>query len=335
MSKKRNSILANFGSFAPVEPIQHGAVDQSSVPVQRVGAGVIGATQRSLSELRAERDKLQLLVNSNAGHLEIHPELIDSSPFPDRLPDDSDQDFVTFATSFEEEGQKVPIQVRAHPEAPGRYQIVYGHRRWRAAKQNGRPLKAIVVELSDAELAVSQGIENAERQDLTWIEKALFAWRMENTGIKPRDIKASLSIDDAEISKMRSVMRVLNPDLISKIGRAPKIGRPRWLELAEIIDNDAEAINETLKTLAADKVSSKSSSDRFNSVLNNLKKKSVQETAKAISLRSDNGTEVSITRKSKREMNVVFLKNGSEDFTNFIEAEIKSAVQRYFERDAE
>ena len=36
-------------------------------PSPRVGAGVIGATQRSLSELREERDRLQALVDAGGG----------------------------------------------------------------------------------------------------------------------------------------------------------------------------------------------------------------------------------------------------------------------------
>ena len=67
-----------------------------------------------------------------------------------------------------DEGQKIPIQVRKHPSAPGRYQIVYGHRRWRACRDLGIKIKAISLELSDSELVVAQGIENAARQELSW-----------------------------------------------------------------------------------------------------------------------------------------------------------------------
>ena len=52
--------------------------------------------------------------------------------------------------------------------------------------------KVILTELTDAELVVAQGIENAARQDLSWIERALFVDRMDKAGIKPRDIRAAL-----------------------------------------------------------------------------------------------------------------------------------------------
>src|SRR5690606_19879956 len=111
-------------------------------------------------------------------------------------------------------------------------QVVYGHRRWRAAKELGVTLKAVIVELDDTELVVAQGIENGQRQDLTWIERALFVATMDNAGIKAKDIRAALSIDDAELAKMRSVCRAVPLDVIQLIGRAPGVGRPRWLELA-------------------------------------------------------------------------------------------------------
>jgi ParB family chromosome partitioning protein len=212
---------------------------------------------------------------SRSGTIDLDPNLVDPSPFPDRLPDDDSKDFEALKRSIAEDGQKVPVQVRAHPLFPGRYQIVYGHRRLRAAMELGQPLKAIKVELSDADLVMAQGIENGARQDLTWIERALFAKRMEDAGTKPRDIKAALLIDDANLSLMRTVYTAVPEDVIQRIGRAPKIGRPRWIDLAKAI---AGRVDEVRQTFSVEKVSD--SNLRFQMVLDALKpkiKKSVQE----------------------------------------------------------
>ena len=193
------SILANFGAFSePVAADTSGGAEHvveltSSQPVARVGAGVIGATHRSLSDLREQRDRLQAIVDAGVG-AELDPALIDPSPFPDRLPDDSSADFEALKALIAEEGQKVAIQVRRHPGVEGRYQVVYGHRRLRAASELGIKVKASVLDLSDADLAIAQGIENSARQDLSWIERALFASRMDEAGIKPRGIRGALSI---------------------------------------------------------------------------------------------------------------------------------------------
>jgi ParB family chromosome partitioning protein len=73
--------------------------------------------------------------------------------------------------------------LRAHSTAPGRYQTAFGHRRVRAARVLARPVKAIVRTLSDDELIIAQGVENSAREDLSFIERAVFALRLENAGV--------------------------------------------------------------------------------------------------------------------------------------------------------
>ena len=100
--------------------------------------------------------------------------MIDPSPFPDRLPDDTDSAFEEFKKLIARKARRSPFRSGRTPKRRDRYQIVYGHRRWRACRDLGIKVKAILTELTDAELVVAQGIENAARQDLSWIERALF-----------------------------------------------------------------------------------------------------------------------------------------------------------------
>ena len=159
----KSSITKSFGALlkgegGTAEPPSHPipAPDPLRHPA-RVGAGVVGAASRSLTDIRQERDDLQAQLASS-GPTELSPDLIDASPFPDRLRDDSDDDFETLKKNIDEEGQKVPIQVRGHPKAPGRYHVVYGHRRLRAVRDLGRSIRVQVVAVRDEELAISQGI---------------------------------------------------------------------------------------------------------------------------------------------------------------------------------
>lgn len=217
---------------------------------------------------------MQALVAAGAGR-ELDPTAIDPSPFPDRLPDDTDIDFEEFKKRIGKEGQKISIQVRTHPEAPGRYQIVYGHRRWRACRDLGIKVKAILTELTDAELVVAQGIENAARRDLSWIERALFVDRRDTAGLKPRDIRAALSIDDPELARLRQVCRAIPIALIKAIGRAPKVGRPRWVELATDVAGRSGLVGRIRQTLSDDKVCRLPSDERFNRVLTFVKTRPV------------------------------------------------------------
>ena len=342
MSKRPGgkSILANFGSFSQPEAAATDAAagdeqkpSTPSQPLARVGAGVIGATQRSLSELREERDSLRALVDAGGGS-EIDPKLIDPSPFPDRLPDDSDADFEALKKLILEEGQKVPIQVRRHPIAEGRFQVVYGHRRWRAASDLGIKVKATILALSDSELVVAQGIENAARQDLSWIERALFAWRMDEAGIKARDIRAALSIDDPELARLRSVCRTLPVDVIEAIGRAPKVGRPRWVALASVVSEDEAALGRVRKTLSDDKVLQRPSDDRFKLALAAVKKPAGRHRSQ-VEIRSPAGKVVGKVTFSSGDVRFAVSTDHAPAFSSFVEDELPALLEKFFAREGE
>lgn len=338
MTNKRRSILANFGSFSETEAK---SADPSTAPAPkldpqvpapiRVGAGVIGATQRSLAELREERDRLQSLVDSGGGS-ELDPSLIDPSPFPDRLPDDNNTDFESLKKLISDEGQKVPIQVRRHPGAADRYQIVYGHRRWRAALDLGIKVKATIVALSDSELVVTQGIENAARQDLSWIERSLFAWRMDEAGIKARDIRAALSIDDPELARLRAVCRALPIDVVEAIGRAGKVGRPRWVALAAAVGEDPSALSRVRAALSADKVLTSSSDDRFKLALEAVKKPTIRPYA--VELRAPSGKVVGKARFANGAIKLAVSDQHATGLSAFLAEELPSLVERFFVRES-
>jgi ParB family chromosome partitioning protein len=269
---------------------------------------------------------------ASGGGLELDTSLIDASPFPDRLPDDGDRDFESFKKLIANEGQKIPIQVRKNPAAEGRYQIVYGHRRWRACIDLGIKVKAIVVDLSDSELVVAQGIENAARQDLSWIERALFAWRMDDAGIKARDIRAALAVDDPELARLRAVCRALPVDVISSIGRAPRVGRPRWVELATIVNSAPELVDVIRKTLSADKVSALPSDARFGLVLNAVKGDVAPE-RESLELKSPAGEVIGKASFSASDVKLSLGKAHAEAFAVFLRKELAPLMSRFFAQE--
>jgi ParB family chromosome partitioning protein len=336
MSKNpRKSIVANFGLLSAEleskltagEPV---ALPAPSSSAGRVGAGVVGAAHRAIDDIRNERDRLKALVEAGgAAILELDPALVEPSPYPDRLPDDDASDFETFKRSVEAEGQKVPIQVRRHPDASDRYQIVYGHRRWRAASDLGRTVRAIEVEISDLDLVVAQGIENANRQDLTWIERALFASRMDDAGIKPRDIYAALSIDDAELARMRSVYRAVPADIIEAIGRAPKVGRPRWVEFAKTIRIEADAVKSVRDALASPHSTRGTSDQRFQHASQLITGATASPKKPLDALCAPDGTRLAGLKLSTKELRVMAEGPLGADFVKFIGAELPALAERF------
>lgn len=262
---RRKSAVSIFGDVAETPAADERPVeaprDPSPKPKRR-RASVIGATERTFSDIREERERLLKAVAETQGVVSLDPTAIDPSPVADRLPDDDDAAFEALKETLRTEGQKLPILVRPHPTASDRYQIVFGHRRTRALREIGQPVRAQVIDYSDRDLLVAQGIENANRQDLTWIEKALFASRMASAGLKPRDVIAALGVDHSELSKYRAVTNALPPDVLEAIGRSPKAGRPRWRELSAAVKGEDE-VERIRNAVTSEKARSRSSDDRF------------------------------------------------------------------------
>jgi ParB family chromosome partitioning protein len=129
----------------------------------------------------------------------------------------------------------------------------------------GRPIKAIVRQLTDEELIVAQGKENLERRDLSFIERALFAVRLEDHGFGRSALLAALSVHKGNLSTMISVARAVPEELIIAIGSAPRIGRPRWEQLSELLVGSDEVWRKTIATPGFETLDS---DVRFTRVLN-------------------------------------------------------------------
>jgi ParB family transcriptional regulator, chromosome partitioning protein len=229
------------------------------------GRGAVGAMSRSLERLtsevvsaRAAEDQLR----SGSVAVDLDPGLVDPSPAPDRLPviDGPGED--AFVAVIRAQGQQTPILVRPHPTVSGRYQVAFGHRRLRAAAALGRPVRALVRTLTDAELVVAQGQENNARADLSFIERAAFALTLERLGHGRDVIMAALLVDKTELSRLIAARRALPDSVIAAIGPAPKAGRRRWMSLADRLASP-EMRARVDEIVAADAFATLSSDQRF------------------------------------------------------------------------
>jgi ParB family chromosome partitioning protein len=79
----------------------------------------------------------------------------------------------SLATSLESRGVLQPVLVRPSPEGDGRFELIAGERRWRAAQLAGlETVPAIVRAREDAESLELALIENMAREDLNPVEEA-------------------------------------------------------------------------------------------------------------------------------------------------------------------
>ena len=85
----------------------------------------------------------------------------------------SNEDLAELAASIREQGLLQPILIRHHPSKPGRFQIIAGERRWRAAKLAGlAAIPSFIRDLPDNAASAAALVENLQRQDLNPIEEA-------------------------------------------------------------------------------------------------------------------------------------------------------------------
>lgn len=177
--------------------------------------------------------------------VELDPGVIDGSFVSDRL-GDNEQEYRELLEAIRERGQDTPVLVRPHPDRDERYMLVFGHRRVRVAKELGRKVRAVVKKIDDATHIVAQGQENSARANLTFVEKARFAKRLEDMGYGRDVICSALASNEAAVSKMISVATRIPASVVEKIGSAPSVGRERWLELSLLLPRLPDRANEVL-----------------------------------------------------------------------------------------
>lgn len=103
---------------------------------------------------------------------------LDPNPFQPRREFNA-QELGQLADSIREAGVLQPLLARPHPDGGGRFQILAGERRWRAAQKAGvHEVPVVVRETGDQEAAAVAVIENVQRSDLNPMEEAQGYFRL-------------------------------------------------------------------------------------------------------------------------------------------------------------
>jgi ParB family chromosome partitioning protein len=261
------------GGEAPVPaPVERRTPKKPLMGMENLGprregqpVGALGASLSAISERGKQAEEIEKKLAAGQTVVELDTALIDPSFVSDRMPL-TDEALSDLVQAISESTQLSPILVRPHPETPGRYQTAFGHRRVRAVAILGIPVRAIVRELTDEEMVVAQGQENHARKDLSFIEKALFAQRLESRNFSRPTIMAALSVYKSDLSNMLSVAHRVPEQLIEAIGPAPNTGRRGWIELADLLKN-SKLIEVAHKAAAAPLTRAQDSDARFSAVL--------------------------------------------------------------------
>jgi ParB family transcriptional regulator, chromosome partitioning protein len=150
-----------------------------------------------------------LLPGRNTGlpAQEISVDLIDPNPYQTRQRMKEDR-LAELAESIKANGIIQPVVVR--PGMNGRFQLVAGERRWRAAKQAGKmTLPALVKELSNEQALEITIIENLQREDLNPIEQAHAFERLSREfGLTQEQIASRTGKDRTSIANFIRLLRL-------------------------------------------------------------------------------------------------------------------------------
>lgn len=287
----------------------------------------VGAIGQSLSELSAKTrraDELERKLNEGATIVELDPAAIDPSFITDRMPSTPDA-HAKLIQSIREHGQQVPILVRPHPEIPARYQVAYGHRRLRAVAQIGGLVKAVVRNLTDDQLVIAQGQENNERKDLSYIEKARFAHRLEGR-FRRETIMAAMSLYKSDLSNMLSVVERIPSDIIDAIGAAPGVGRRGWIELADYLAKGGVA-GVVRQTAISKEVQALTSDEQFKRVLSSIKPRKSQ--TKTEIWASSKGKTLAKVISADDKVSLTIDRREAPDFANFVLGRLQELFREF------
>jgi len=318
-----------FDNLMRDEPPATAGGDEPTAEYRKFGAAK--SISSSIDELAKQASKLA----EGETVIEIDPDLVVSSFVSDRMDAEEDKQYLELLEAIRERGQSTPILIRPHPIKVSRYMVVFGHRRVRVAKQLQRPVRAVVKTLADIDHVVAQGQENSARANLTFIERVLFAQRLEGLGFSRETIQSALSVDYQTLSKMLTIPKAVPGVIIESIGPAKGIGRDRWLELRKLVENPKNtAIAKSY--VASGDFASVGSDERFNLLFNFLNKaKAKKAIKKALAPRYDrtwhpaDKTVEAIIRNTGRAFSLAFKAKDAAEFGEYVSENLDSLYEAF------
>ena len=201
MSNMREQLLAKTAGIRATSSINGDEVKRSARTQTAPGlAGALAVAQLRVQELESTGAASQLAVSS-----------VVANPWqPRRVFNEAK--LSELAESIREVGLMQPIVVRRFEDI---YQIVAGERRWRAHKLIEKDeIKAVVVDCSDADMAVLALVENVSRDDLSDYEIATSLRRTEKEFPDRKRMAEALGMSRSGLYQFLSFENL--PDFIRK-----------------------------------------------------------------------------------------------------------------------
>lgn len=283
----------------------------------KTSAPALGALQGSLASIR-----------------EIDPSLIDDWGPKDRLDEftavnaeDDDEGFEALKNSIRDGGQQVPILVRRSKAAEGRFEAIYGRRRLKACRELGIKVRANVQDVDDATALLAKGLENAARRNLSFYEKARFAEAIQASGHESAIVRQVLNLSASGHSHLTKVTQNVPARIGDLIGAAPKSGRPRWTDLAELF-LDRKLTEKVALDLLTKISASLNSDERLEALIKEANKRGTKLSSGSREITPMDGVVIKAGRGS---LSLSVKKSGtSAEFANWLEDNLEDIIKRSY-----
>jgi ParB family transcriptional regulator, chromosome partitioning protein len=190
-----------------------------------------------------------LVTNDSRFHHSFEVRLDAIQPDPEQArKQHAPEDVAALASTMAAQGQLQPILLRRHPSERGKWIIVAGERRWRAAQLNSWPTILAIEHEKDPEVASL--VENLQRVDLNPVEEARGVRRLMERKQWTQDQAANvLGKPKSEVSALLRILSLPSDLLDSVLTSELAVPRNVMVELARVGD---VTIREQLLDLARD-----------------------------------------------------------------------------------
>lgn len=184
------------------------AVDQQEKPRGRRGLG------RGLNSLLSdapgrEEGSSPLPQRTRSAGAEVNVDLIEANPFQPRR-DFEPESLAELSASIRQHGVLQPLLVR---EQDGKFQLIAGERRWRAAIEAGlKRVPCRILKLEDKQVCEAAIEENLKRKDLNVLEKAdAFRRYIDQFQSSIEELARTLSLNRSTVSNMLRLLELAEP----------------------------------------------------------------------------------------------------------------------------
>lgn len=210
------------------------------------------------------------------------------------------------ASSIEHSSQLEPILVRpTSTDGSIPLEIIFGNRRWRACDKLGKPVIAILKDITDQQAALMQKEENAQRKNVSDFSRAFHYKKLLDDGIfkSATDIAQSLSIPKQTLNNLLAFTRIPK-SILDKLTHKYTLSQQMALRIVSLAKN-ANYLS-VLGTIAPEIGSQPiSSPQKLEAVIKAKTEK--KKTIKPVVITNDKGDKLFTLRKDSNGSDVIIL----------------------------